>query len=173
MGAVEIALARPEDQVAIANMMQLYTYDFTEFWQGQARGELGDDGRFPDYPLAPYWQAADHVPLLLRVGGAIAGFALLNAETHSGLPADRNMAEFFVARKHRRGGVGLTAAREIFSRYPGRWELAVARANLPALGFWRKAVSGHPASREIEERDYATEHWNGPIIRFIALDSAA
>jgi predicted acetyltransferase len=164
--ALAIELARPDERTALQNLIQLYTYDFTELWQGQPRGELGPDGRFPDYPLDAYWAAPDHVPLMLRLDGALAGFALINAAAHSGLPADRNMAEFFVVRKHRRGGVGLTVAREIFARYPGQWEAAVARRNLAALAFWRKAIGGFAGARDLEERDSATADWNGPILRF-------
>ena len=83
------------------------------------RGELKDDGTFIDYPLDDYWNEPGRIPLLIRREGYIAGFALLNTVTHSGHPADRNMAEFFIVRKHRRNGVGLAVAREIFSRYPG------------------------------------------------------
>jgi predicted acetyltransferase len=152
----------------LENLFQFYTHDFSEFWQGLPTGELGPDGRFSDYPLDAYWTDPGHVPLILRVGGALAGFALLNVATHSGRPADRNMAEFFVVRKHRRGGVGLMAAREIFARFPGRWEVAVARRNVGALAFWRKAIEGFDRAQDIEEHDSANAAWNGPIIRFHA-----
>jgi predicted acetyltransferase len=79
---------------------------------------------------------------------------------------DWNMAEFFVARKHRGAGVGRAAAREIFSRYPGRWEVAVARRNVRALPFWRDTIVSHPAVVDIEQQDLATQAWNGPLFRF-------
>jgi predicted acetyltransferase len=166
MADIEIELARPEEQAALASLMQLYIHDFSEFWAGTPRGELQDDGRFWNYPLEGYWGEPGRVPLLIRRGGYLAGFALLNAVTHSGRDADRNMAEFFIVRKHRRSGVGRAAALEIFSRYPGLWEVAVVRPNLRALAFWRAAIGSHPAAREIEEFDVSSEAWNGPIIRF-------
>jgi predicted acetyltransferase len=69
-------------------------------------------------------------------------------------------------RKHRRGGIGTAAARQIFSLYPGRWEVAVARRNLGALPFWRQAINGHPRAVDVEELDLTTEAWNGPLFRF-------
>ena len=36
--------------------------------------------------------------------------------------------------------VGSRAARVLFERWPGRWEVSVARYNKPALSFWRKAI---------------------------------
>ncbi|QUD90713.1 GNAT family N-acetyltransferase [Phenylobacterium montanum] len=147
-------------------MMQLYAHDFSEQWAGSERGELDEHGRFVDYPLEPYWRDPDHIPLLLRSDGHLIGFALLNAEAHSGRPTDRNMAEFFIVRKHRRGGLGTLAAHAIFALYPGQWEAAVARRNLAALAFWRRAAASDPQVSEIEEIDLDDASWNGPVIRF-------
>ena len=107
-----------------------------------------------------------HVPLLLRLGGNLIGFALLNASSHSGLPIDRNMAEFFIVREYRRDGVGTVAATAIFSGYPGQWEAAVARKYVGALAFWRNVVRRHPRVEDVEETDHSSAAWNGPILRF-------
>ena len=162
--AVEVVVALPEDGVALANMMQLYAHDFSELWSGEARGDLGEDGLFAAYPLGAWWREPDHVPLLVKVGGFLAGFALLNKTSHTGTLLDRNMAEFFIVRKHRRSGVGTAAARMIFSRYPGRWETAVARANHGALAFWHAAIQ--PLAEEVELVDVESALWNGPVLRF-------
>lgn len=169
MNGLEVSVALPEQRSVIRNLMQLYVHDFSEHWAGSQRGELEDDGRFPDYPLDAYWNNPARIPLLMRVNGHLAGFALLNDHSHSGISADRNMAEFFIVRKHRRGGIGTAAAHIIFSRYPGQWEAAVARRNLGALGFWRNAIRRHPLVADIVESDVATDAWNGPILRFRIL----
>lgn len=166
MAEINVAPAAAEERAAIDGMMQLYVHDFSEHWAGTARGELDARGRFQDYPLDPYWTQPDHTPLLIRVGGNLAGFALLNASSHSGDRVDRNMAEFFVVRKHRRGGVGTTVAHTIFTRYPGQWEAAVARTNIGALAFWRSAVARCPGVSDIAERDIQSADWNGPVLRF-------
>jgi predicted acetyltransferase len=75
------------------------------------------------------------------------------------------MAEFFVVRKHRRGGVGSAAMAAIVARYPGLWEAAVARRNVQALPFWRRIAA---QNAEVEELDLDTAAWNGPILRFRA-----
>ncbi|MBR7621203.1 acetyltransferase [Phenylobacterium sp. 20VBR1] len=163
MTDLEITLAQPHEREVLENLMQLYVHDFSEQWSDQPRGEVGGDGRFEPYPLDPYWSDASHVPLLLRRGGHIAGFALLDAHSHAGRTVDRNMAEFFILRKHRRGGVGLAAAHAIFARYPGVWEAAVARRNIGALHFWRRAAAPYA---DVEETDVASDDWNGPVLRF-------
>jgi predicted acetyltransferase len=163
---LELVPANAADRPAIDNLLQLYIHDFSEHWAGRSEGELLDTGRFPDYPLDKYWSDPGCVPLLLRVDGKLAGFALLNQQGHVGRPVDRNMAEFFVVRKHRRAGLGRIAAHQIFTRYPGQWEVAVARRNVAALAFWRRVIGQHPLAIDIDETDVVSTAWNGPLIRF-------
>jgi predicted acetyltransferase len=165
MPEIDVSIATPDERGVIENLMQFYVHDFSEFWWDKPMGELEPDGRFAPYPLDPYWRDEDHIPLLFRRGGHLAGFALLNRESHSGRPVDRNMGEFFVVRKHRRGGVGSAAMAANVARYPGLWEAAVARRNVSALPFWRRVAAQHA---EVEELDLDTEAWNGPILRFRA-----
>ena len=167
MAKLEITVASLGERSVLTNLMQFYVHDFSEFWFDRDDGDLQDDGQFGDYPLDAYWSEPGHVPLLLRTAaGRLVGFVLVNNEGHSGEPTDRNIAEFFIARKYRRGGYGTAAAHGVFDRYPGHWEAAVARRNLGALQFWRKAIASHPRVTEIREHDFSTPQWNGPIIRF-------
>jgi predicted acetyltransferase len=163
---IQLVSARSADRAALENLMQLYVHDFSEHWAGRTDGELDDDGRFSGYPLDAYWREPAHMAFLIRAEGKLAGFVLINDVSHTGRPVDRNLAEFFVVRKHRRAGVGTLAAHQIFSRYPGNWEAAVARRNVAALVFWRRAIRQHPLVTDIDENDIATPAWNGPVIRF-------
>jgi predicted acetyltransferase len=150
----------------LQNLMQLYTHDFSEFWAGTSRGDLNADGLFESYPLEQYWSRPNWSALLICHTGILAGFALINDQPHSGLSAARNMGEFFILRKHRGQGVGCLAARTIFSRHRGLWELAVARKNLRALDFWRRTLQKSAEARHVQELDVQNEQWNGPILRF-------
>ena len=166
MPDIEITVAPAERRGVFENLIQLYAHDFSEFASARSPLDLGEDGRFAAYPLDAYWCEPGHVPLLIHADARLAGFALLNGASHSGERVERNMAEFFIARKYRRGGVGRLAAHAIFSRYPGLWEAAVARRNLAALAFWRAAVAAHPLARDVREVDVTTPAWDGPILRF-------
>lgn len=167
MPQVEAIPAPKAAKAAIANMMQLYIHDFSEQWVGRAEGELGEDGRFEPYRfLDAYWSEAGRWPFLVRADGRLAGFALVNQISHRGAALDANMAEFFIARKHRRGGVGMAAARAVFARFPGRWEAAVARANTAALAFWRRAISGCEQAEDLQECDVVGPEWDGLILAF-------
>jgi predicted acetyltransferase len=164
---IEVVPAEYEQQPAIANMAQLYMYDFSEFWPRECEAELHEDGSFgPLIYLDQYWLEPDREPLLIRRNGRLVGFALINATSPSGEPVDRGMAEFFIVRRHRRGGTGRAAAHAIFAERPGLWEVAVIRANANALAFWRSAIASFPGATDFEERELDDEHWDGWILRF-------
>src|SRR5437660_10524400 len=106
MAEVTLEPASPAQRDTLANLFQLYTHDFSDFWRDRQDGELGEDGRFPEYVyFDSYWTEPDRTPLLIRADGQLAGFALINTFSHSGLPLDHAGAAFFVVRKHRREGV--------------------------------------------------------------------
>jgi predicted acetyltransferase len=161
-----------EHRETLENLFQLYTHDFSDFWFDREDGELQEDGRFPQYIyLDSYWTDPERTPLLIRAGGHVAGFALINRFSHSGLPLDHAVAEFFVVRKHRRAGVGFTAATTIIRERPGQWEMAVARRNTAALPFWRRVASAM-AGPTVEEIERDNDLWNGPIVRFRTGEAA-
>jgi len=164
--SVSVALARLEEKPTIENLCQLYVHDFSEFWPGTTRGELSAEGRFEPIALAPYWPSGDHLPYLIRVDAKLAGFALVDKETHSAATADFNMAEFFVVRKHRGAGTGRRAAQDIFARHRGTWEVAVARRNVAAISFWRSTIATLPGVSAFSQQDHQGALWNGPIFRF-------
>jgi predicted acetyltransferase len=165
MPEVTLEPAGRERRLALTNLFQLYAHDVSEQWFDRPEGELGEDGRLEEYPLLDnYWNEPDHEVMLIRADGRLAGFVMVNTYSHSGLPLDFQIAEYFVARKHRRSG-GRTAALEVIRARPGLWELAVARRNTGAQDFWR-GVAAELAGEEVEALDLDDERWNGLILRF-------
>lgn len=150
----------------IQNLMQLYTHDFSELWAGTPRGDLNAEGLFERYPLHDYWSRPNWSAVLIWRNQVLAGFSLINDQTHSGEAADWNVGEFFILRKHRGQGVGQIAARQIFASRPGTWEVAVARNNVHARDFWRKTIQNADNASDIRELDVQSAQWNGPIFRF-------
>lgn len=165
-GSVAVEDAGRPQAAVIQNLMQLYTHDFSKFWSGTARGDLNALGLFEPYPLDEYWGNANWAAKLILCDRVLVGFCLVNDRTHSGLQADRNMAEFFIVRKHRGRGVGALAAAIVFSRQPGSWEVAVARKNTHAREFWRNTITHSEKCSQFQELDLQDGHWNGPILRF-------
>ena len=164
---VTIERGRPTQRDALAQLIQLYVHDFSEFWDDAHCVEIGEDGRFPPFPhLDDYWTEPDRGVWFVRVDGALAGFALINAHAFSGEPVDFNIGEFFVARRYRRRGVGARALALLLAALPGRWELSVWSRNAPALAFWPRAL----ALAEIADLEILTNPsaWDGPIFRFVS-----
>jgi predicted acetyltransferase len=162
---VELEPAGAERAATLENLFQFYVHDFADFWPVR-RVDLGEDGRFPLYPQLPlYWTAPGRSAFLIRAGGHIAGFVMLDRESHSGQPLDWNMGEFWVGRHYRREGVGRVAALQAIQARPGQWELAVARRNTGALAFWRGVAAEAATSGSVEEIDQDDQRWNGLILR--------
>lgn len=163
---VEVIEAAAGQRRVLDNLMQLYFHDFSDFWTPRPGDGLGEDGLFSPYALDSYWREEGRIPLLVRADGALAGFALINRHSHIGRPVERDMAEFFIARTHRRAGVGSAAAAALFAGYPGSWEVAVMRRNLPALAFWERAVAAAAGGGPVERLDVASDDWDGWVFRF-------
>lgn len=162
---VDIEPAGPGEKEIVTRLMQLYLHDFSEFAPaGSLHGEIDGSGRFAYLGLASYWEAPRREALLLRASGRLAGFVLVNDWSPSGQPVDCAIAEFFVVRKYRRHGVGTEAARRVITDRPGRWEIAVADYNGPALAFWPKALLQTNVGL-VDIIEGAHGRWSGPIYR--------
>lgn len=165
---VEIVQAEAGQRPLIEGLFQFYAYDFSEFVPpGSPEFEVDAAGRLEPYPLLDgYWGEPARTPLLILADGRPAGFALVNDWSPTGLGVDRAMAEFFVRRKYRRGGVGSAAVRQVLARFPGWWEVAIAAANTPAIAFWPRAVGAAPGVSGLTAMEGDGERWRGPILRF-------
>ena len=127
---VEVVAAAVADKSVLRNLLELYLHDFSEM----TASDVDEHGLFGYGHLDGYWTEPGRHPFLIRADGRLAGFALVR----SGVPHD--MAEFFVLRKYRRGGVGLLAARALFAMFPGEWQVREITANTGATAFWRRAI---------------------------------
>ena len=145
---VEVLPAATEQEPVLANLLELYAHDLSEFFDVR----LQADGRF-GYPLlSRYWEEEGRFPFLVKVDGELAGFALVSRGSRvSGDPRVWDMAEFFVVRRFRKRGIGAAVAGEVWRRFPGPWEVRVLEANAPALGFWRGAIHAFNGS-DVQER---------------------
>jgi predicted acetyltransferase len=163
---VVVRPALASDRARIEGLMQFYIYDWSEMDKPESEAfAFNANGQFDPYPdLDDYWNKPNYWPFLIDVDGGSAGFALLNTRSHlTGGHVERNMAEFFIARKHRRRGVALEAVHQILRQHPGQWEIAVAERNVAAKMFWPKAIESAPGISDLHLEEGDGDHWRGPI----------
>ncbi|HEY2861734.1 MAG TPA: GNAT family N-acetyltransferase [Terracidiphilus sp.] len=162
---LEVIPASPADQPALANLIELYIHDFSEF----VAVDIGEDGRFGYPNLALYFRERDHHAHLARIDGKLAGFALLRRiDDAQGQVQVWDMAEFWILRRYRRQGAGAQLARSIWNLYPGEWQVRVMEDNSPAVKFWASAISGvtgRPAVSDTfvaDDRDWRRFRFRSP-----------
>jgi len=132
---LELIFAGLEHQPVLANLLELYIHDFSEF----VTKDVGEDGRFGYSKLALYWSDSNRRPFLARFDDKWAGFALVNRESETQI---WDMAEFFVLRGFRRRRIGTELAEAVWRRCPGIWQIRVMEHNAPARNFWRASIEG-------------------------------
>jgi predicted acetyltransferase len=125
----------------LSNLLSLYMHDMS----GMFPVRPGPDGRFVYEKLPRYWsEPGRRFPFLIYAGAEPAGFALVSRGspvTHD--PEDLDIAEFFVLRSHRHGGIGRQAAFLLWGRLPGNWVVRVSEANQEGVRFWRSAIDDY------------------------------
>lgn len=161
---LETVLIPYEDKSVLQQLIQLYRYDSSEF-DGHV---LTHHGVYLYKYLDHQWTEEYRRPLLFRVDGEIAGFALVVL----GLPrefvkvsdaAETNViGDFFVMRKFRGKGYGKQAAHTIFDRFPGRWEVRQTPNNIPANRFWNRVIQSYTGGA-YSEVTLNEDRWNGPV----------
>ena len=134
---VEVIKATIEQKPLLANLLELYAYDFTEFCDF----DIGDDGFYGYERLPLYWTESTCFPYLIYVDKKIAGFILV--QQGSPIADDTtvwDISEFFVMRKYKRHGVGTAAALKIWEQFKGPWQVRVLVGNNIACSFWLQAI---------------------------------
>ncbi len=134
---VEVVKASIEAQPLLANLLELYLYEFREFRDF----DLGDEGFYRYEHLPLYWREVTRFPYLIYVDKKIAGFVLV--QKGSPISDDSevwDISEFFVIKKWRRHAVGSAAAFKIWEQFQGAWQVRVLVSNQVASLFWLQAI---------------------------------
>jgi len=131
---IEIFKVPFDKKHVLQNMLELYLYEMSG--EIDDKLELNDDGLYGDPWLEYYWKEAERYPYLLTIDGKYAGFSLIREIE----PKTFYVAEFFVIRKYRKNGVGMTLIKEMFRLHKGKWLINTAINNTTAQSFWRKVA---------------------------------
>ncbi len=145
---VELVAVEEDDKAVVANLLQLYCYDFAEIRDYP----IGRHGTYRYRYLDHYFVEDGREAWLLRCDGELVGFVLARRLDDEPDPDTWEVAEFFVLRRDRRGGVGRAAATAALRRHPGPWLVAFDVANHEAAAFWPGVVAS-VAAGEVARTD--------------------
>lgn len=127
-----------EKKNALRQLLELYTYDFTEY----IPFHLNEDGTFGYPNLDQYWTRKECHPFFIRAGHHLAGFAMVSDYCPVRGEGYRSIEEFFVMKSYRRQGVGLEAAKAVIAAFPGsKWEIGQHGKNTVSQKFWETVVN--------------------------------
>lgn len=110
--------------------------------------------------LMARWFADDSsYPLIILKNEQPAGFALVSRPPRNRRDrVDFRMAEFFIAVKSRRLGIGRDAAQLIFNRFAGSWEITEFAYNKTAVSFWRSILMEYTGGKFQEKVAHGEVH---------------
>lgn len=133
---IQLVAASSEDWFSIENMMQFYNYDLSEYYPIQ----FASSGKYSLASKQDYWAKPGVFPFLIKADDELAGFAVIDDEDLAP-NTDFSMGYFFISRRFRNLGIGRMVAHQLFSRFPGRWQVYYLRHNKMAAHFWPSAIS--------------------------------
>lgn len=141
---MELIEVRHEDRELLYNLNQKYLYEMTNYYDDEldALGNL-HYGHFDAYFTDPKRKA-----YFLYDGPTLAGFAMIHPYSDLGRETDFVLAEFTVFPMYRRRRLATDAAKLIFDRFKGRWEVKYNEKNTAAKNLWNRVTAGFDPVRE-------------------------
>ena len=159
---IELINVKEEEKSVLRQLLELYSYDFSEFDDN----DVNNHGFYGYTYLDYYWTVDTRHPFFIRVDGKLAGFVMISDYSFI-LPekSANSITEFFVMRKYRRKGIGKTVAFQIFDLFPGKWEVIQMGENAPSIHFWEGVVDEY-TNGNFTKQDVQTEWWEGQALIF-------
>ena len=159
---IELVEVKEESKSVLRQLMELYAYDFSEY----DHADVNEHGLFGYTYFDYYWTEDTRHPFFIRVDGKLAGFVLINQYCYVVKEAGtRSIAEFFVMRKYRRKGIGKEVARQVFDKFPGKWEVIQHGGNQPSKVFWEAVIREYTRGN-FRQAVAKTEWWEGRALIF-------
>jgi len=171
---VQLKLAGKENANIIKNMYPLYLHDISEHYENTPN----EYGIYEDEPIKTLAEQYDIqniwfekpeelFPFLIMVDDKPAGFALIASKQFAPPTTDYYVNEFFILRPYRGKGLSQIAAKKVFDKFSGRWELYTNHLPKNIIGqkFWRNTIHEY-TDNDIFEEIGDTFHGTKTIFRF-------
>lgn len=121
-----------------------------KLWLSEMGASLEDVASATDRSIA-LLSAPDRETLLIERNEEPVGFVVLQRLLSKDPSPTYLLLEFYVIPESRTLGVGAAAARLLFDRFDGSWEIRSLSSDVRAIAFWRRVTSRY-ALGAIEER---------------------
>ncbi len=171
---VKVVLSNKENSNIIKNLYPLYLYDLSEIY-GNVPNEYGIYEEesiktlVEQYDLQNIWiEKPDGLfPFIIFVDGKPAGFDLVATKPYSPKGTDYYVYEFFLLRPYRGKNIAEIAAKQVFDKFLGKWEVYTnpTERNIKGQKFWHKTISNY-TNRKFEEVYGSTFDGDKLIFRF-------
>ena len=123
---------QPEERQKLWNIFQKFLYEMTTYYDNP----MDENGNYHYGYFDAYFEEPDREALFLYDGDVLVGFAMLNRYSYLGNDTDHILAEFTIFPAYRRRRLGSEAARLLFTRYPGSWEIKYSNRNPGGKALW-------------------------------------
>lgn len=151
---INLQLSTADNKFIINNIYPLYLHDLSEIWGNKPNRfgiyEDNDMRKLTEQNTVfdIWWEKPSILfPFLIMVDDVPAGLAFVATPPYIPCPPNINyyLNEFFLLRPFRGSGVGEEAARQVFNRFRGNWEVQTAKMerNMRAQMFWRKTLNAY------------------------------
>lgn len=135
---IELVKVREQDKVVLANLIELFEYEFSAFNDA----DVNEYGLYGYTYLDHYWTESNRHAYFIKVNNVLAGFVMVNGFTYvSKEPDCLFLAEFFVLKKYRQKKVGQHVAHKIWDMFPSLWEFTVHPKNEGSIIFWESVLA--------------------------------
>jgi predicted acetyltransferase len=134
---ITIELIKIEEKEILRNLLEKYLYEFSPYEETDVNN-LGLYGY--DY-LDHYWVEQNRFPYFIKVENTLAGFVMVNDYPEKNIKTDYTLSEYFIMYKYRRRGIGKYAAKCVFDKHKGRWQLKYHPKNIVSEKFWINTVN--------------------------------
>jgi predicted acetyltransferase len=150
MQLINITRATAGEQTLLYRLLQLYYFESSR-WSGE---DARNDGLYDsDYDGVAHFTsgATRDEAWLVRVGGLIAGFALIERYESAGRLV-HEFADLFILPKYRAKGIASRLVEELVLPAEHAWLIAVFRDDINASKFWKKLFDRLPfgSVREVD-----------------------
>lgn len=170
---VKVVLAEDTNKNIIKNLYPLYLHDLSEHY-GNFPNDYGIYEEEPmktlmeQYEVQNAWFEKPGVlyPFIIMVDEKPAGFMLITSfPIVPSKEVDYYVCEFFILRPYRRKNIGQIAAKQVFDKFLGTWELYTnhLEANIKGQKFWRRTVSEYTNNNY---KEFEGDTWDGRKLVF-------